>query len=140
LIIFLILYIIFFLGDSKKEVVIQAPPTKENLVPNQEEHLDPISIFLTDEKSVASGIIFLQSAQYIYSFDSKKSSADSSKFLKQFQTIQDIAVNKKILIDNITEVYLSKSEELKNTVSAETKPFILEQRAKNSLIEKKNPN
>ena len=61
--------------------MIQAPTPKENFVQA------PISIFLTDEKSVDSGIVFLKSVQYIYSFDVKKSAADSSKFHKQFQSV-----------------------------------------------------
>lgn len=143
LIILILLYIIFFSGASKKEVVIQAQTPSENFVQKQEQHPDPISIFLTDDKSVDSGIVFLKSVQFIYSFDVKKSAADSSKFHKQFQTVQYIALDNKILIDNITEIYLSKSEELKNTVAEETIPIILDQRSKKSLIEKKqkkNPN
>ena len=143
LLIFLLLYIIFFSGDSKKEVVIQAPTPKENFVQKQEQRPDPISIFLADDKSVDSGIVFLKSVQFIYSFDVKKSAADSSKFHKQFQSVQNIAKTKKILIDNITEIYLSKSEELKNIVLVETKPIILDQISKKSVIEKKqkkNPN
>jgi hypothetical protein len=137
LLIFLLLYIIFFSGDSKKEVVIQAPTPKENLVQKQEQRPDPISIFLTDDKSVDSGIVFLKSVQFIYSFDVKKSAADSSKFHKQFQSVQNIAVTNKILIDNITEIYLSKSKELKNTVSSDSKPIMLDQRSKKSELEKK---
>lgn len=137
LIILLLLYIIFFSGGSKEEVVIQDPTPQDNFVQKQEQRPDPISIFLTDDKSVDSGIVFLKSVQFIYSYDVKNSVADSSKFHKQFQSIQNIAVTNKILIDNITEVYLSKSKALKNTVSSETRPIIPADRSKKPVIEKK---
>ncbi len=137
LLIFFLLYIIFCLGDSKKEVAIQAPTPKENFVQKQEQRPDPISIFLTDDKSVDSGIVFLKSMQFIYSFDVKKSAADSSKFHKQFQSVKNIAATNKILIDNITEIYLTKSKELKNTVSSDSKPIMLDQRSIKSKLEKK---
>jgi hypothetical protein len=121
LLIFLLLYIIFFSGDSKKEVVIQSPIPKENLIQKQEQRPDPISIFLTDDKSVDNGIVFLQSVKFIYSFDVKKSAADSSKFHKQFQTIQDIAEKNNINFDVINNIYFEKSEQLKMLVSTQEK-------------------
>jgi len=137
LIILLLLYIIFFSGGSKEEVGNQAPAPQENFGQKQEQHPDPISIFLTDDKSVDSGIDFLKSVQFIYTYDVKNSVADSSKFHNQFKSVQNLAVTNKILIDNITEVYLSKSKELKHTVSYETRPMIPTDRSKKPETEKK---
>lgn len=137
LIILLLLYIIFFSGGNKEKVVIQAPTPQDNFIQKQEQQPDPISVFLINDKSVDSGIVFLKSVKFIYSFDVKNSVADSSKLHKQFQSIQNTAVTNKILIDNITEVYLSKSKALKNTVSSQNKSIMLDQRSKKSELEKK---
>jgi hypothetical protein len=127
LLICLLLYVIFFSGDSEEKVEYQP---------------DPISNFLTDDKTLDSGIVFLKSARYIYSFNVKKSRADSSKFHKQFQSVQNIAASKNILIDNINEIYLSKSDELRNTVSAEMEVDTLDQNSKKleEEIQKNNSN
>ena len=127
LLICLLLYVIFFSGDSEEKV---------------EQQPDPISNFLTDDKTLDSGIVFLKSARYLYSFNVKKSRADSSKFHKQFQSVQNIAASKNILIDNINEIYLSKSDELRNTVSAEMEVDTLDQNSKKSEeeIQKNNSN
>lgn len=135
--IFLLLYIFFFLGYSSKEVVVKPSTSPENFVQNQGQSLEFISIFLTDDKSVDSGIVFLKAAQFIYSFDVQNSAADSSKFYSQFQRIQNISVSNKIRIADITEIYLLKSEELKKTVLVGTKPIIRDQLSGESGIEKK---
>lgn len=132
LILIMFLYIIFFSGDRKKEVVIQSAPPKEELTQTIEQKADNISIFLTDRKSVDSGIVFLQSVQYIYSFNVNESASDSSKFHKQFLNIQITAQKNNILIDNINNIYLSKCDQLKSIKPVEQQRINPEQKSKNS--------
>ena len=142
LIILMFLYIIFFSGDRKKEVVIIPPPPEELTKPVGKEP-DHFSIFLTDNKAVDSGIVFLQSVQYIYSFNVKVSASDSSKFHKQFLNIQNKAQMNNIRIDNINNIYLSKCDKLKSMQPIEQKRINPVQKSENSergKVQKKNPN
>jgi hypothetical protein len=116
LIVLLLLYI-FFLGSSKNEVVKESPP-KVDHVPQVLPQSDPISSFLIDKKTVDSGIVFLKSVQFIYSFDVEEAISDTSKFHKQFQNIEKAAVKYKIVIENVKDAYFSKCEDIKMGTTA----------------------
>jgi len=138
LILTLLLYIIFISRDSKEEVVIQSTVPKENLAQRALQHPDPISVLLTDIKSVDIGIDFLKSVQFIYSFDVNKSVVDSSKFHKQFLSIQNTAKKNKIRIDNIKNIYLSKCDKLRAIEPVEPLPISSPQQ-KSETLEKGKP-
>jgi hypothetical protein len=76
-------------------------------------HTDPISNYLLDKESVDSGLDFLKACQFIYSFDAKKSFADSLKFIKAFTEIKQAAIQNNINIVNIENEYNLKSSEFK---------------------------
>ena len=117
LIVLLLLYIIFFLGSSKNEVVKDSSPNVDH-IPQVSTQFDPISSFLIDKKTIDSGIVFLKSVQFIYSFDVKEAISDTSKFHKQFQNIEKAAVKYKIVIENVKDAYFSKCEDIKMGTTA----------------------
>jgi hypothetical protein len=110
-IVFLLLYNLIS-GSSEPE---PAPPLTSKPAPVTQvvKQFDPISIFLTDKEMVDSGIVFLKSVQYIYSYDVKESDMDTIKFKKQFSDIEKVADENNIPIENVRVSYSSKYDEIK---------------------------
>jgi hypothetical protein len=125
----LLLYLIFFRqGDGGNPHPTPKPPV---LGRGKVQNGGLINVFLSDNKSLESGIVFLKSVQFIYSFDVKESASDSSIFHKEFQNIKKTASNKNIPIDSITNIYLSKCDKLKTMRPMETKRNIPESGTRN---------
>ena len=80
----------------------------------------------------------MKSVQFIYSFDVNKSVVDSSKFHKQFLSIQNTAKKNKIRIDNIKNIYLSKCDKLRAIEPVEPLPISSPQQ-KSETLEKGKP-
>jgi hypothetical protein len=111
LIILLLLYIVFFSNTNKEVVIGPSPPVEAPQPPINQTH-DSFSVFLSDSLSVERGLFFLKECEFIYSFNIKKSFADSLKFKKAFQAIQKEAIRSNINIENIESEYILKISEI----------------------------
>ncbi len=107
----LLLYIMFS-GSSKPEPT-PGPISMPAPAPKVVEQSDPISLFLTDKKMADSGLVFLKSVQYIYSFDVKELNIDTNKLNEKFKSIDKVANENNISIENVRNAYSSKYDEIK---------------------------
>ena len=60
-----------------------------------------------------SGLVFLKSVQYIYSFDVKELNIDTNKLNEKFKSIDKVANENNISIENVRNAYSSKYDEIK---------------------------
>jgi hypothetical protein len=121
-IVILMLLYMFFLPGRKEEEEINQQPSLETPVTNITQAKEPLSNFLIDIKSVDSGIVFFNACKYVYSFDAKVSISDTAKLHKTFRGIEKTAKYNNINIDNITESYNFKCQDIKNFTQKNNKP------------------
>jgi hypothetical protein len=102
-----------FSGSSNKPEPTPGPISNPVPVPKVVEQSDPISIFLTDKEMLDSGLVFLKSVQYIYSFDVKELNMDTNKLKEKFKYIDKVSEENNISIENVRVEYSSKFDEIK---------------------------
>ena len=130
LILLLLLYILFF-SRSKPDVVSHPPDNGDSDI-HVMPQIDTMK-FLTNINMVDSGIGFLKSVKYIYSFDVIKSLSDSLIFKDKFNYVNKVSLDNNILIENVRDAYSSKLTDIKLKSSVENKP---KKREKENIIKK----
>jgi hypothetical protein len=139
LIVLSLLYIIFFSNTNKEVVIEPTPPVEFPQPPINQKH-DSFSVFLSDSLSVESGLIFLKECKFIYSFNVKKSFADSLKLKKAFQAIQKEAIRSNLNIKDVESEYTLKISEMNRFSTEESKKNSPSKINRKEVVKKVKPN